>query len=82
MAEAAQQQRHRTDNLSHAEIVVLIQAYTAKDKNCYKADTNQPCRTGTEKGMECCDGRGQRSIDDVAECGGAKEKLFAVFWNA
>ena len=39
------------------------------------ADSNQPCRTGTEKGMECCDGRGQRSIDDVAECGGSKEKL-------
>ena len=33
------------------------------------------CRTGTEKGMECCDGRGQRSIDDVSECGGPKEKL-------
>ena len=24
--------------------------------------------------MECCGGRGQRSIDDVAECGGPKEK--------
>ena len=24
--------------------------------------------------MECCDGRGQRSIDDVAECGGPEEK--------
>ena len=23
--------------------------------------------------MECCDGRGQRSIDDVAECGGPKK---------
>ena len=27
------------------------------------------------KRMECHDGRGQRSIDDVAECGGPKEKL-------
>ena len=25
--------------------------------------------------MECCDGRGQRSIDDFAECGEPKEKL-------
>ena len=25
--------------------------------------------------MECCDGRGHRSIDDVAECVGPKEKL-------
>ena len=25
--------------------------------------------------MECCEGRGQRSIDDIAECGGPKEKL-------
>ena len=48
--------------------------YTAKYKNCYKDDSNQPCRTGTEKGMDCCDGRGQRSIDDVAECGGPTEK--------
>ena len=24
--------------------------------------------------MECCDGRGERSIDDVAECGEPKEK--------
>ena len=39
------------------------------------ADSNQPCRKGTEKGMECYDGRGQRPIDDVAECGGPKEKL-------
>ena len=29
----------------------------------------------TGKRMECCDGRGQRSINDVAECGGPKEKL-------
>ena len=29
--------------------------------------------------MECCDGRGQRSIDDVAECGGPKEKLTMSF---
>ena len=28
-----------------------------------------------KKGMECCDGRGQRSIDDIAECGGPKEKF-------
>ena len=30
---------------------------------------------GQKKGMECCDGRGQRTIDDVSECGGPKEKL-------
>ena len=53
----------------------MIIKLMAKYKNCYKADSNQPCRTGTEKGMECCDGRGQRSIDDVAECGRPKEKL-------
>ena len=29
----------------------------------------------TGKRMECCDGRGQRSIDDVAECGEPNEKL-------
>ena len=58
MVEAARQQRHYKDNLSHAEIVALLQAYTAKYKNCYKAESNQPCRTGTEKGMECCGGTG------------------------
>ena len=62
------QQRNYKNNLSHVEIV-------AKHKNCYKADSNRPCRIGTEKGMECCDGRGQRSIDDVEECGAPKEKL-------
>ena len=67
------QQRNYKDNLSHAEIVPYYR-HTAKYKNCYKADSNQPCRTETEK-MECCDGRGQHSIDDVAECGGPKQKL-------
>ena len=73
MVEVVRQQRHYKDNLSH-EIMALVQAYD-KYKNCYKADWNQPCWTGTEKGMECCDGRGQHSINDVAECGGPKEKL-------
>ena len=72
MAESARQQEIlRT---THAVIVALIQAY-GQYKKYYKTDSNQPCRTGTEKGMECCDGRGQRSIDDFAKCGGPKEKL-------
>ena len=75
MVEAVRQQRNYKD-LSHAEIMALIQAY-GQIKNNFKADSYQPCRTepGTEKGMACYDGTGQRSIDDVAECGGPKEKL-------
>ena len=48
MVEAVRQRRNYKDNLSHAEIMALIQAY-GKYKTCYKADSYQPCRTGTEK---------------------------------
>ena len=47
MAEAARQQRNHKGNLFQSEIVTLI--HTAKDKNCQEADSNQPCRIGTEK---------------------------------
>ena len=35
----------------------------------------KPVEQGHNQGMECYDGRGQCYIDDVAECGGPKEKL-------
>ena len=72
MVEAVRQQRNNKDNLSRAEIMALIQANL---RTVIRPIQINLVEQGQKKGMECCDGRGQHSIDDVAESGGPKEKL-------
>ena len=72
MVEVVKLQRHYKDNLSHAEIMALMQAY-GQIKKLLQGRLKSTLSNRNRKGMECCDGRGQRSIDDVAECGGPKK---------
>ena len=81
MVEAVRQQRHYKDNLCHAEIMALIQAYSQISRKLYYKMLQGRLKSTLSKRDRKGDGmlRRQRSthvrsIDDVAECRGPKEK--------
>ena len=73
LAEAERKQRNRKENISHAEVVALIRPKIRTVTRPIQINLVEQGLTG--KRMECCDGRGQRSINDVAECEEPHEKL-------
>ena len=58
--------------------------HTSKYKNCYKADSNQPCRTGTEKGWNAVTAEVNalpttlRRVEDLKKTGNELVFVFSV----